>query len=649
MNISTMTVRSKGIYAFLLAFLFPLLAVAQQSVNINGLYYNLTSATRTAEVVSNPSGDGYFGAIDIPETVNYNGTSYTVTGINDIAFQNCYALNSVSVPKTVKTIGAKAFYNCMSMRQITLQSGLISIGNFAFYTCANLESLTLPNTVTTIGNEVFNNCIGLKTVTLSNNLTSMGYGAFYSCSSLTSVVIPQSLSEIPRNTFDGCRSMTSVTFNKKITEIGNNAFANCSSLRGVVMPNSLKKIGMMAFNNCSELTTVSVGSGIQTIGDQAFGNCPKLASFTIYASSVQNTSSTAFSNTNIGKCVLYVPLSGMSFYTTTQPWKSFYRIQEMEVPDYIYEVGNESNWNNNNQLMKQGNTNKYVGYYYLKSEFRIKPYEEWDEDYGYAGSQGRMEQGTSRNIPVPQEGFYRITVDLSALTYDLLLIESMSITGDFNKDGETDDSDMTFFTSTSVWMTVASFDRPTKVKFRANHNNYLNWGGTEANIVTGGDSLFVGVASYRFELYLSYDGNHYLKLTKLTDLQKAKKPTISFDKGELVFNSTTPNAEYNYTINVDDNRSGKGKRVALTSTYTISVYASAEGYSNSDVATATIGWRNGKPVMEGFDRVVLQDGDLKGDINEDGKLTVADITSIIALIAAQAEADDSSSTPSSQQ
>ena len=70
-------------------------------------------------------------------------------------------------------------------------------------------------------------------------------------------------------------------------------------------------------------------------------------------------------------------------------------------------------------------------------------------------------------------------------------------------------------------------------------------------------------------------------------------PTISYADGKLTFASTTPNAEYHYTITDTDMASdtySKDGIVKLSAAYNISAYATADGYKASDKATATLYW-----------------------------------------------------------
>ena len=78
--------------------LLPMLASAD-AVEIDGIYYNLTSnnGSNNAEVTANPN--KYKGSVVIPESVTFENVNYNVTTIGVSAFDGCSSLTSVTIPK----------------------------------------------------------------------------------------------------------------------------------------------------------------------------------------------------------------------------------------------------------------------------------------------------------------------------------------------------------------------------------------------------------------------------------------------------------------------------------------------------------------------------------------------------------------------
>ena len=254
---------------------------------VDGIYYKIISSTNKTVAVTycgssyDTYSNEYSGAVTIPESVTYNGNTYSVTSIGYEAFRNCSSLTSVEIPNSVTSIGYDAFRNCSSLTSVEIPNSVTSIGFSAFSHCSSLTSVKIPNSVTSIGSSAFSYCDGLISVEIPNSVTSIEAYAFSYCSSLTSVVIGNSVTSIGFSAFSHCSSLTSVVIGNSVTSIGVLAFSCCDGLTSVEIPNSVTSIGSSAFYGCSSLTSVEIPNSVTSIGESAFGGCPSLTSIVV--------------------------------------------------------------------------------------------------------------------------------------------------------------------------------------------------------------------------------------------------------------------------------------------------------------------------------------------------------------------------------
>ena len=78
-----------------------------------------------------------------------------------------------------------------------------------------------------------------------------------------------------------------------VTSIGNSAFRNCDELTHVTLGNAVETIGNSAFLNATALTGVTMGNALTTIGPNAFAGCTALTNVTL-PSSVKEIKMSAF-------------------------------------------------------------------------------------------------------------------------------------------------------------------------------------------------------------------------------------------------------------------------------------------------------------------------------------------------------------------
>ena len=362
--------------------LFTLSANADDPVEINGIFYNLIVDKGQAQVQSIPN--DFTGEAIIPESVEYGGVSYSVTSIGGGAFSERDGLTSVTIPSSVKSIGARAFIwsynlatvnisdltawcnidfedgssnpfcyaqqiyiNGVKLQELIIPDGITCIKQYAFKDC-NCTSVKLPNSVTSIEKSAFESC-SMETINLPNNINEIGHLAFKGCNNLTSINIPNSLTYIGYMAFTGCGSLSSVTIPNSVTSIGSWAFALCGftsitipnsvlsihdnafhgcALSSIIIPNSVTEIREEAFRSCISLVSVVIGSSVTSVGKYAFAECPKIKNVYCYSSNT-NGYTNAFKDSYIDAATLHVPKGSVNNYNASEPWKNFGKIVEI--------------------------------------------------------------------------------------------------------------------------------------------------------------------------------------------------------------------------------------------------------------------------------------------------------------------------------
>ena len=199
--------------------------------------------------------------INIPDSVKI---------IKQSAFADCIALSNISLPDTITKIEYGAFRNCESINKIVLPNSLISLDDDVFQNCnaeiifpASLKyiphlgenavnKVTIPEGVETIGDATFSGCYNLSEITLPSTITSIESGAFYG-TSITSFNYPQNLTSISSWVFQNT-NLKEFAVPEKVTEINDNAFKECYDLVKITIPKSVTYIGTDAFRDCRNLT-----------------------------------------------------------------------------------------------------------------------------------------------------------------------------------------------------------------------------------------------------------------------------------------------------------------------------------------------------------------------------------------------------------
>ena len=258
-------------------------------------YYNLDGSDTANNHVS--------GDVVIPSSVEYNGTTYNVTAIDELTFLGCSNLTSITIPNSITDIYGSAFYGCSGLTSINVASGNThySSADGVLYNISQDTLIAYPGAKTSLN--------------ILSSTTTISYGAVAGCNNLTSITIPNNITSILSEAFVGCRNLTSITIPSSITYIGEVAFAYCDSLNSinvasgnthyssidgllynytrdtllqcpgaktsVTIPNGVTTIAVSAFQGCRSLTSITISNGVTTIAETAFCDCSSLTSITI--------------------------------------------------------------------------------------------------------------------------------------------------------------------------------------------------------------------------------------------------------------------------------------------------------------------------------------------------------------------------------
>jgi hypothetical protein len=336
----------KRFYFLFLLTLLPLLASADDKVEIDGICYNLIPKGNAAEVTAN----FYSGDVIIPEQFIYNDINYTVISIGGHAFENCNSLTSITIPNSIKSISEYAFYKCAKLSavkvydltawcNIDFKGFAASPLQYAHHLYVNDEEivdLIIPSKVTTINKDAFKGCTSITSVTIPNSVTNIGYESFYGCTSLTSVAIGDNKNDVASTiigfrAFSTCSELGSVTIGNNVKQIENNAFEYCASLASITIPNSVESIGRHVFMSCTNLSSVQLPENISSIEWATFSGCTSLESITI-PNTVETIGEGAFSHCiNLTSIILPNNLSSIGPIA----FESCYGLTSITIPDKV--------------------------------------------------------------------------------------------------------------------------------------------------------------------------------------------------------------------------------------------------------------------------------------------------------------------------
>ena len=108
----------------------------------------------------------------------------SVTYIGSYAFQNC-GLENITILSNI-TWYSDPFYNC-PVKTVTFGEGVTVLQSY-FANKTSIETINLPRTLKTINASALKGCTGLTSITIPEKVTNIGANAFNNCTGLTEII-----------------------------------------------------------------------------------------------------------------------------------------------------------------------------------------------------------------------------------------------------------------------------------------------------------------------------------------------------------------------------------------------------------------------------------------------------------------------------
>ena len=315
-----------------------------------------------------------------------------------------------------------------------------------------------------------------------------------------------------------------------VTSLGDECFKDCSGLTSITIPSSVTSLGDDCFTSCIGLTSITIPSSVTSLGDDCFSYCSSLTSIEI-PSSVTSLGEFCFmSCCDLTTITIPSSVTSLSRYC----FSGCSSLTSIEIPSSVTSLG----------------------------------------DYCFSGCSSL----TPVTIPssVTSLGDYCFS-GCSSLT-TITIPSSVTSLGDDCFSGCSGLETVYFKGNVPTFYYNSKPDIPTTTIIKV-PTEYLQ------------DYKNALGSSYKYIYGWNPDGTD----DDTKPVTPCAAPTISYESGKLKFISETAGAEYHYTIKDADMASdaySKEGKVTLSAAYNISVYATADGYSASDKAEATLYWIN---------------------------------------------------------
>lgn len=397
--------------------------------------------------------------------------------------------------------------------------------------------------VTGIDNYAFSSCYDLLSVTLPNSIESIGFCAFEDCNKLTTITIPQNVKDIYSNCFRGCASLETifvdneneaftsedgVLFDKEKTRI---LTYPAGKTGDYVIPNTVTNIDK-AFQTCSKLTGIVIPSSVTTITSKTFEYCSSL--------------------TNIALPQGVTAIESEAFYNCDG-------IQTLTLPNSLKSIGEKA-------FLWCSSLQTVINYSRQPPVTSSNSFTTFCDMHVIAGC---------KSAYMTDANWQRFNIiDDLALSIESITLDKNTYYCGVGKTGQA--------IATTTPDTAGDGD--------------ILWKSSDENVlyVDKFTGLYLGRMNGMASITAYSVANPDIKAEAQVIVgdglgtNPCDMPTIVYDNGKIKFACETENATIHYNLITPESKQATGTEFEIPNTYEISVYASANGFVDSEYNYATL-------------------------------------------------------------
>ncbi len=227
-----------------------------------------------------------------------------------------------------------------TLTTLSLPKTITTIGSGAFFKCQKLKKVVLPQTIKKLNETVFMSCSALSDINFPDGLESIGRNALY-MTAITEFTAPKALKTLGDNALYGTQ-ITKAVLNDRLEKIGQASFAACKQLAKIEIENNpnFKLVDGVLYSadNTEALERMYWPATLTDVKAGAIDGCKKLRELHVAATKAPAADTGAFGVMFKNyTAYLYVPFGAKASYEANEEWNENFLgiIEESTEPNTV--------------------------------------------------------------------------------------------------------------------------------------------------------------------------------------------------------------------------------------------------------------------------------------------------------------------------